>query len=65
VLHRIAFPVVSEWYQAQLGAGGLRVAGLFASQMWQALEGPPNRLGEITTRDFSLRVEMSTLVNGT
>jgi hypothetical protein len=27
VLHRIAFPVVSKWYQVKSGAGGLRVAG--------------------------------------
>jgi hypothetical protein len=64
-LHRIAFPVVSVWCQVKTGAGGLSVAGTSANQMWQALEGPPNRLGEITTRDFSLRVEISTLVNGT
>ena len=57
MLHRIAFPVVSVWYQAQLGAGGLRVAGTFANQMWQALEGPPNRLGEIPTRGFNLRID--------
>jgi hypothetical protein len=33
VLHRIALPMVSEWYQVKSGACGLRVAGLFANQI--------------------------------
>jgi hypothetical protein len=32
----------------------LRVAGSFANQMCQALAGPPNRRGDVPTRDFHL-----------
>jgi hypothetical protein len=56
MLHRIAFPVVSDWYQVKSGYSGLRVAGFFAIQMRQMLEGPPNRRGEAPTRDFHLRL---------
>jgi hypothetical protein len=56
VLHRIAFPVVSEWYQVKSGDSGLRVAGFFAIQMCQMLRGPPNRRGEAPTRDFHLHL---------
>jgi hypothetical protein len=39
--------VVSEWYQVKSAAGGLSVAGSFANQMWQALEGTmTNALGK-------------------
>jgi hypothetical protein len=37
---------------------GLHLAGSFANQLWQALEGPHNRRGEVPTRDFHLRVEL-------
>jgi hypothetical protein len=30
----------------------LRIAGSFANQMCQALAGPPNRRGDVPTRDF-------------
>jgi len=55
-LHRIAFPVVSEWYQVKSGDDGLRVASSIANQMWQMLGGPPNRRGEPPRRDFHLRL---------
>jgi hypothetical protein len=57
MLHRIAFPVVSDWYQVKSGYSGLRVAGFFAIQMRQMLEGPPNRQGEASTRDSNFRGE--------
>jgi hypothetical protein len=38
------------------GGRGLRIAGFLASQMWQALEGRPNRRGEVPTRYFHLRL---------
>src|SRR5215211_9140839 len=43
-----------------LGAGSAGIArrGSVASQMWQALEGPPNQRGEVPTRDFDLRVRL-------
>ena len=31
--------------------------------MWQALEGPPNRRGEVLTRDFHLRLRFPVLFN--
>ena len=37
---------------------GLRLAGSFANQLWQALERLHNRRGEVPTRDFHLRVEL-------
>jgi hypothetical protein len=37
---------------------GLGVAGSFAIQMWQALEGPPNRQSKDPTRDLNLRVDV-------
>ena len=46
------------WYQVKTVAGGLSVADSFANQTWQALEGPPKRLGEVPTRGFNLRVDL-------
>src|SRR5215211_1503420 len=42
------------------GAGSPWIArrGSVAYQMWQALEGPSNRRGEVPTRDFDLRVRL-------
>jgi hypothetical protein len=60
-LHRIALPVVSEWYQVTSGDSGLRVAGFFAIQMCQMLGSPPNQRGEAPTRDFHLRLRFPSL----
>jgi hypothetical protein len=43
----------SRWYQVKSRAGGLLVVSSFAKQRWQALEGPPNRRGEVPTRAFN------------
>src|SRR5215217_2738172 len=42
------------------GAGSPWIArrSFVASQMWQALEDPPNRRGEVPTRDFDPRVRL-------
>ena len=52
VLHRIAFAVVSEWYQEAAYYAAL------VPQTWQALEGPPDRRGEVLMREFHLHLPL-------
>src|SRR5919112_6741206 len=49
--------------RVKLGSSGVENSwiarrGSVASQVWQALEGPPNRRGEVPARDFDLRVRL-------
>src|SRR5215210_4523009 len=57
---QIEFITRSRVKLGSFGAGSPWVTrrGSVASQMWQALEGPPNRRGEVPTRDFDLRVRL-------
>src|SRR5215213_11170993 len=57
---QIEFITRSRVKLGSFGAGSPWVTrrGSVASQMWQALEGPPNRRGEVPTREFNLRVRL-------
>src|SRR5215211_2210426 len=41
-----------------VGSPWIARRGSVANQMWQALEGPPNRRGEVLRKDFNLRVRL-------